>query len=556
MKKLKLFLLFALIPMLGFGQITLQNSGNDINVIRNARIVQGFHKSGLEYSYSNITVNLKSQGQVYSYRYADIDVPVTANIGALMDTLSSWIGNPVISVLESANGNQIEINDSGQLKVVLDGMVDDNNSSAVSLAGDGVFTGWASSTLDYALIFITVYSDVISATDGLMIQQSSDSTNWDIEDNYTIPAASGKTFSIQPSAEYFRIVYTNGNTIQAEFRLQSILKKTNSKPSSHRVLDSVSGNDDAELVKAILTGLTPSGSHANVNVTNGQNLKMSLEELESGISSNSNSQLNVTPYFSDGVEVAQVDGKIRTSSVPYTYDIAKGNIAGHFPVFKFGVNQDVGQSEETIWTEGGLYNWDGVDAAGGIVKVSSTVEDDSTNGTGARTCTIYGLSSIDSTAINETLNLDGQTAVNSSLSYYRVNRIIINTAGSSKANEGKVYVGTGTVTTGTPAVKWAVVEVGKNQTLMSVWTVPMGQTFFLTSFLVSTDSNKGDDINMYFRPPNELFQIKFPAYLFASNIPHSWEFPLMLPEGTDIDCRAIGIAAGAGIAITFEGWYE
>jgi hypothetical protein len=30
----------------------------------------------------------------------------------------------------------------------------------------------------------------------------------------------------------------------------------------------------------------------------------------------------------------------------------------------------------------------------------------------------------------------------------------------------------------------------------------------------------------------------------------------MLASGTDIDMRAIGTATGAGIAGSFEGWYE
>lgn len=109
----KLFFLAMLIPTMVFSQITIRNAGNDINIIKNSSITQGFNKSGLEYSYSNVTVHLKSQGKVYSYRYADIDVPVTANIAALMDTLSSWIGaNIITNIPISLSGNvEVEIQD-------------------------------------------------------------------------------------------------------------------------------------------------------------------------------------------------------------------------------------------------------------------------------------------------------------------------------------------------------------------------------------------------------------------------------------------------------------
>ena len=45
-----------------------------------------------------------------------------------------------------------------------------------------------------------------------------------------------------------------------------------------------------------------------VSLTNGANMKVSLEEIESGISSNSNSQLNVTPFHADGTEGALITG--------------------------------------------------------------------------------------------------------------------------------------------------------------------------------------------------------------------------------------------------------
>jgi len=269
------------------------------------------------------------------------------------------------------------------------------------------------------------------------------------------------------------------------------------------------------------------------------------------------SPLSVTPYFSDGQEYKQINGKLRTSSVPYTYDIVEGNIAGHSSLFKFGSNPDVGTSEETIWQSGGLYPWAAVDLAAGIVKISSTdVDDTHTTGTGVRTVTIYGLSSVDSTEINETVSLTGQTPVNSTLSYYRVNRMICNTAGTTMANEGIIYVGTGAVSSGVPAVKWSTVAVGKNQTLQSIWTVPAGKMLFVTSFFASTNSNKGTIINIYVRPPSELFQIKANVYLFSTAIAKSFDFPLVLQAGTDIDCRAIGTASSGGIQFSFEGWTE
>jgi len=203
------------------------------------------------------------------------------------------------TTIQDANGNAIEVNDSGQLKVVLDGKVCSNNSTNTPLLADAVFSGTAGETLDYALIFVNVYSDVASATDGLKYYTSSDGVLWLAEDAFTIPAGANKTFSFQPNRKYFKVEYTNGGTDQTTFDLQTIFKKTNSKASSHKISDSIISEDDAELVKAVLTGENPSGNFINFEATQSGNFKMSVEEFENNVSVNSNTQLKVSPYIVD-----------------------------------------------------------------------------------------------------------------------------------------------------------------------------------------------------------------------------------------------------------------
>ena len=174
------------------------------------------------------------------------------------------------------------------------------NSSATSLLADAVFTGTATDILDYGFIFVTIFSNVDSATDGLTFQQSSDATNWDNVDNYSYLAGIGKTYSVQPAAKWFRVVYTNGNVGQTAFRLCTVYKKTSSLPSSHRISDNLSPQDDGTLGISVIKGQKPNGDYTDFNATAGGNFKMSLEELESGISVNSNSQLKTTLFDSSG----------------------------------------------------------------------------------------------------------------------------------------------------------------------------------------------------------------------------------------------------------------
>lgn len=128
----------------------------------------------------------------------------------------------------------------------IDGFVSTSNSTTTPLAGGGVFTGTSEDMTNYAWIQVNVFSDQASATDGISMQQSSDGTNWDITDVYTVAASTGKVFSVQPGAKFFRVVYTNGVTLQGSFRLQTIYKYVATKASSQRAGDGYSNETDLE----------------------------------------------------------------------------------------------------------------------------------------------------------------------------------------------------------------------------------------------------------------------------------------------------------------------
>lgn len=166
----------------------------------------------------------------------------------------------------------IFIHNSGEVSTI--------NSSTSILTSGSVFTGVGEDIKNESVIIVTVFSDVASATDGLAVEWSPDNVNWDGSDVFTIAANTQKTFSFQPVTRYFRVKYTNGGTNQAVFRLQTSLKTSYVKPSSHRIDDAISGEDDAELVKSIVTGKNPGGAFVNFQATTAGNFKMSVEEFD------------------------------------------------------------------------------------------------------------------------------------------------------------------------------------------------------------------------------------------------------------------------------------
>jgi hypothetical protein len=237
------------------------------------------------------------------------------------------------------------------------------------------------------------------------------------------------------------------------------------------------------------------------------------------------------------------------TSEPFELQVARGQIAWHYDVHKFGFNPDIDDSLETVWAQGGLYSYL---AAATQLSVSSSSTDDTSAGTGARTVTLSGLDA-NYSEISETVTLNGQTAVTTTNSYLRIFRMVVNSAGSGGENAGVIYAGTGTVTSGVPANKYATIAIGDNQTLMAIWTVPANHTAYLLQTdvtVATTQNNKYCTASLVARPYGEVFQVKDRFVKAESQTTLTYSLPLEFDEKTDIEYRAIGDSAGADIAIS------
>lgn len=114
-----------------------------------------------------------------------------------------------------------------ELSLGLVSAVDAGNSSVALLGINATFTGAWKDITAYPSVILSLLADVAGhATDGLKLQFSSDGVNVDttIQRFYTAAmAGSAQTFKVPKFAKYLRVVYRNGGTGQATFRLQTIL---------------------------------------------------------------------------------------------------------------------------------------------------------------------------------------------------------------------------------------------------------------------------------------------------------------------------------------------
>lgn len=123
------------------------------------------------------------------------------------------------------------------------------NSTTANLAGAGVFTGTAVDVTPYSSVTVSVFASHASATNGLSVQQSSDGTNWDGADTYSVAASTNKTVSVQIYYPFLRVVYTNGATPTTTLRITTMGHSIQGIGSSVKPTDGLSlENDAAEVI--------------------------------------------------------------------------------------------------------------------------------------------------------------------------------------------------------------------------------------------------------------------------------------------------------------------
>src|SRR5208282_2258391 len=119
-------------------------------------------------------------------------------------------------------------------------------------------------TSPVSAISMFAISDKQSLTNGVQLQWSQDNTNWDKVQDVTAYANNCAFVSDKVRGRYFRVVYINGSTTQTYFRLQTLTSGTNTSGTVRDLDTNVGGDDEAQLVRAIITGVASLGTPPNL----------------------------------------------------------------------------------------------------------------------------------------------------------------------------------------------------------------------------------------------------------------------------------------------------
>lgn len=219
-------------------------------------------------------------------------------------------------------------------------------------------------------------------------------------------------------------------------------------------------------------------------------------------------------------------------------NVARGLVVGATWIHRLGFIPAMPNGTETVIMSGGIttgrYTFP---AAASYMNVVSTSASDNSN----KQILVSGLNA-NYEPISETIVLNGTANVTTTKEYLRIQRL--STVGANSI-VGNVTIQNATVL--------ACLRDGDGQSLQSIYTIPKGQTGYLTQ--ISASVPKGGDalFKFYSRPTNSNFSLV--RHIFALNdmsYQYDFPYPTQLPEKTDVEMTILSSTGSASATATFD----
>ena len=229
---------------------------------------------------------------------------------------------------------------------------------------------------------------------------------------------------------------------------------------------------------------------------------------------------------------------------PFDLQVARSQIYGHQQVNIFGYQSAVGNTKIPVWENATIYTY--ITSASTLTLVSTSASDD--------TVAKVLISGLDSSfnQISESLQMNGTTGVTTLNSYYRVNSLVLTSAGTGQT------INVGTITLKQSSNVVAQINAGISKSQSTVYTVPAGYSFYLDLAEVNTSNSytSSNIVTYSVQAINNLTGVKFVVLqqpfvsIYTAN--RSSE-PFIYTEKTDIQWQLVTSTAttiAAGVIIS------
>ncbi len=260
-----------------------------------------------------------------------------------------------------------------------------------------------------------------------------------------------------------------------------------------------------------------------------------------------------------------VDATPTRQTAEIDLDFARKHIPGGRAFFFFGFNEVIASGTwEDIHPNGGDVNW--LTTATKVEVLSSNAADTS-DGTGVRQVELHGLSA---TGVDqdEVITMNGTSAVESSLTYIRVNKLHNENVGTyGGSHEGDItcrVTGGGatlSVMTGREGLVNVSSQYGSGEAGNGYWTVPLDKVLYITRLEVTPNvkSNQTVDIILYEREgilnttaPQDPRRIIWSAIEIDRPVEKVFKSHIKIKNLTDLWFRAKPSGANSKISVALD----
>jgi hypothetical protein len=183
-------------------------------------------------------------------------------------------------------------------------------------------------------------------------------------------------------------------------------------------------------------------------------------------------------------------------------------------------------------------------ASASVLTIVSASANDAAAGTGARTILVKGLDA-NYLEIEETVTLNGTTAVTTTASFLRIHSMSALTAGSGGLASGNI---TATISSTT----YAIISTGYTYSYNCNYTVPAGKTAYVIGGSITSSAATILTANFLATPQGKAILNMHTMSVYQQPYQHEFYVPLPIPEKTDIDVRALGTATSTVVNITYD----
>jgi hypothetical protein len=131
----------------------------------------------------------------------------------------------------------------------------------------------------------------------------------------------------------------------------------------------------------------------------------------------------------------------------------------------------------------------------------------------------------------------------------------VTTVGSGGSNAGIIYVGTGTVTAGVPAVVYNAVAIGENNSLTGAWVCPTGYTGYVTFGSIASGTENGSNYltgRLKIMESNGLERTAAIITFANGNYIYDFKYPIRVTAGQRVTATVKSSADNEAVSCYFQ----